>query len=64
MSEREYVVYKHTNLANGKIYIGITCQKPTIRWRYGKGYPTNQYLTQAFKSTDGTDFHMKFFMRI
>lgn len=49
MSEREYVVYKHTNLANGKIYIGITCQKPTIRWRYGKGYPTNQYLTQAFQ---------------
>lgn len=28
----------HENKINHKIYIGITCQKPTQRWRGGKGY--------------------------
>lgn len=34
-----WTVYKHT-FPNGKIYIGITSQKPYIRWKYGKGYTT------------------------
>ena len=33
-----YCVYKHTNKLNGKIYIGITCQKPEHRWGNGRGY--------------------------
>ena len=32
-----YCVYKHT-FPNGKVYIGITCQKPEKRWRCGYGY--------------------------
>ena len=32
-----YIVYKHTNKTNGKIYIGITCQTPEQRWRSGLG---------------------------
>ena len=38
----DYCVYKHT-FPNGKVYIGITCQKPSARWRTdGSGYrPTN-----------------------
>lgn len=33
-----YVVYKHT-FPNGKVYIGITCQKVEYRWRKdGSGY--------------------------
>lgn len=32
-----YCVYKHT-FPNGKVYIGITCQKPEKRWRSGWGY--------------------------
>lgn len=32
-----YSLYKHTT-PNGKIYIGITSQKPEDRWREGKGY--------------------------
>jgi len=33
-----YSVYKHTNLTNGKVYIGVTRQKPSRRWRGGQGY--------------------------
>ena len=33
-----YCVYKHT-FPNGKVYIGVTCQNPSLRWRRdGSGY--------------------------
>ena len=32
-----YTVYKHTS-PSGKVYIGITCQKPRARWKNGYGY--------------------------
>ena len=35
---RKYTVYCHTNKLNGKRYVGITCQKPELRWRNGNGY--------------------------
>jgi group I intron endonuclease len=48
MSEtREYCVYKHTNKTNGKIYIGITSQKPKRRWDNGRGYCKNQHFWRA-----------------
>lgn len=35
----KWIVYKHTNILNGKIYIGITGQGAERRWRSGgKGY--------------------------
>lgn len=34
---KDYYVYKHT-FPNGKVYIGITCQKPKARWANGNGY--------------------------
>lgn len=41
-----YVVYKHT-CPNGKVYIGITSQKVSQRWRRGKGYHNNVYFMRA-----------------
>lgn len=43
----KYYVYKHTT-PNGKVYIGITCRNPQIRWGYGSGYKT-QIFYRAVK---------------
>lgn len=32
-----YVVYKHIS-PSGRVYIGITKQKPEYRWNHGKNY--------------------------
>lgn len=34
----EWIIYKHTNNINGKIYIGQTKQSPIVRWQSGLGY--------------------------
>ena len=44
--EKEYKVYMHV-FPNGKVYIGITSQPLKNRWRYGKGYKNNIYITRA-----------------
>lgn len=41
-----YSVYKHTT-PNGKVYIGITKQKPVKRWLHGKGYANQSYFYNA-----------------
>lgn len=38
-----YTVYAHKNNINGKVYAGITMQKPASRWRNGKGYTTLRF---------------------
>lgn len=43
-----YSVYKHT-APNGKIYIGITCQKPEYRWQNGLGYRTQSRFYRAIQ---------------
>ena len=42
--DNTYIVYKHQNLINNKIYIGITIygDKPEKRWRSGRGYEENE----------------------
>lgn len=43
MEEKKFIIYKHENLINHKVYIGQTCQRPERRWRTnGYGYSKNQ----------------------
>ena len=41
-----YYVYKHTS-PSGKVYIGVTGQKPRLRWQNGLGYRTQEYFYRA-----------------
>lgn len=43
-----YKVYQHL-FPNGKSYIGITCQKPEMRWRKGKGYAETTFVYRAIQ---------------
>lgn len=45
-ANRKYCVYKHT-CPNGKVYIGITCQKPEKRWGKGHNYKDNNHFYNA-----------------
>ena len=51
-----YIVYQHKNKINGKIYIGITMQKPEQRWRYGKGYKTSPHFYAAIQKYGWDNF--------
>lgn len=46
-NNKMWVVYKHI-FPNGKIYVGITGQKPYKRWKYGHGY-SSDLITKAIK---------------
>lgn len=55
--DRSYCVYKHTNRANGKVYIGITYDI-NYRWRHGGcAYKSNRHFWQAIEKYgwDGFD---------
>lgn len=43
-----FTVYKHTS-PSGKVYIGITSQKPESRWANGKGYKHSPHFRAAIK---------------
>ena len=46
---KTYCVYKHTNRINGKIYIGITSQRPQKRWDCGRGYQSNKHFWDSIQ---------------
>ena len=48
MAEKKYIVYKHTG-ANGKCYVGQTCQTPNNRFRHGSGYKGTPHFYAAIK---------------
>lgn len=50
-----YTVYKHTS-PSGKVYIGITQQKPEYRWNCGKGYKLQQYFYNAIQKYGWDNF--------
>lgn len=45
---RNFTVYKHTS-PNGKVYIGITSQKPEYRWDNGNGYRNQRLFYRAIQ---------------
>lgn len=52
----KYCVYKHTS-PSGKMYIGVTCQRPGRRWRAdGSGYRQNEKFTNAIKKYGWDNF--------
>lgn len=51
-----YCVYKHT-APNGKVYIGITRRRPTVRWGAGgKRYQNNRHFYNAIKKYGWDNF--------
>lgn len=55
MGEKCYTVYMHKNKINGKVYIGITKQKPQYRWNDGNGYK-KQLFFKAIKKYGWDNF--------
>lgn len=53
--DRPYSVYKHTSPSN-KVYIGITKQKPELRWHNGHGYKSNIHFNNAIKKYGWDNF--------
>lgn len=45
---KKYIVYCHI-FPNGKRYVGITSQKPSERWRNGRGYKGSNAVYNAIK---------------
>ena len=61
MQRSNYCVYKHTCVASGasygKVYIGITCQKPEARWgAAGQNYKHCLYFDNAIKKYGWENF--------
>lgn len=54
-TEKNYTVYMHVS-PSGKRYIGITKQKPIVRWKGGKGYKCNPYFTKAINKYGWSNF--------
>ena len=51
-----YVVYRHV-APNGKVYVGITCQKPEYRWgKDGNGYRSNAHFMSAIQKYGWDNF--------
>ena len=51
-----YTVYQHKNKINGKVYIGITSQKPKQRWRNGEGYKSSPHFYSAIQKYGWDNF--------
>ena len=54
LKNTSYTVYIH-KFPNGKVYIGITGQKPNRRWRNGEGYKNKQKLVYRAINKYGWD---------
>jgi len=59
MEDMKYIVYCHTLKKDGRSYIGITKNKPKVRWNYGNGYKNNQYFFRTIKKYGWDAFEHK-----
>ena len=55
INEKQWCVYKHTS-PSGKVYIGITSQKPEHRWNNGDGYKGRTYFWNAIQKYGWENF--------
>lgn len=55
-TNKGYCVYKHTNIFNGKVYVGITSNDPKIRWNNGNGYKRQSYFWNAIQKHGWNNF--------
>lgn len=53
---RKFFVYCHTLKNDGRKYVGITCQKPKVRWHYGNGYRKNTHIRNAIEKYGWNNF--------
>lgn len=51
-----FIVYKHINKINNKVYIGITKRKPSERWKNGNGYKNNIHFFSAIQKYGWNNF--------
>lgn len=54
--KKNFIVYKHVNLYNGKVYIGITSQRPERRWQNGYHYKNNTHFYSAIQKYGWDNF--------
>lgn len=53
----KYIVYCHTLIEDNRRYIGITCMKPSLRWRKkGQRYKSNRYFYNAIQKYGWNNF--------
>ena len=55
MEDKKWCVYVHISPSN-KYYVGVTSNKPDVRWRNGNGYDYNAYFTRAIKKYGWNNF--------
>lgn len=56
----KWLIYKHTNKINGKVYIGQTCQSALSRFQNGKGYKKCPVFNNAIKKYGWENFKWEF----
>ena len=49
MEKANYCIYMHILIRDNRKYIGITQQKPSLRWARGNGYKKNTYFYRAIQ---------------
>ena len=54
-SNRRWIVYKHVSPI-GKVYVGITSNKPEKRWNNGRNYKDNTYFKHAINKYGWDNF--------